>query len=100
MVLIKFFFIIILIYLGFYVFWKLFGKSIIRWAMGRLVKRAQRDMERQSQVYEQYVQGHSPYEDNVYYEDDVKVSIKRNTANKKPDLNNMPIETVDFEDVD
>ncbi len=74
----------------------------MRALMNRLIKRAQRDMNKQSQVYEQYAQGHSPHEDSVYIEDDVKVSIRRgNTSatSKKPDISSMPIEEVEYEDV-
>lgn len=103
MILLKFVMIIALIYLSIYVLWKLFGKAIMRALMNKLIKRAQKDMEKQSQVYEQYVQGHSPYEESVYVEDDVKVSIRRGgtaASEKKPDISSMPIEEVEFEDID
>lgn len=103
MILLKFVLIIALIYLCIYVLWKLFGKAIMRALMNRLIKRAQRDMDKQSQVYEQYAEGHSPHEDSVYIEDDVKVSIRRGNASatpKKPDISTMPIEEVDFEDIE
>jgi hypothetical protein len=103
MVLVKFVLILLSIYLGFWLIWRLFGKSISRYLLKVFVRRAQRDMEQQSRVYQQYAEGYSPFEDSVYVEDDVKVSIRRGNKpdpNKKPDMGSKSIETVEFEDVD
>ena len=84
-------------------FIRLFGKPIMRFLMKKLVKRAQKDVDRQSQTYQQYAEGYTPFEESVYVEDDVKVSIRRGNKpdpSKKPDLQELPIETVDFEDID
>jgi hypothetical protein len=103
MILLKFVLILFSIYLGFWLVWRLFGKAISRYLIKVFMKRAQREMDRQSQVYQQYAEGYSPFEDSVYVEDNVKVSIRRGNKpdpNQKPDIKTMPIETVEFEDVD
>ncbi len=103
MILLKFILILFGIYVCFYVGWKLFGKSIQRFLIKRLVKTAQRSMDQQSRVYQQYANDYSPFEENVYIEDDVKVSIRRGSKhdkNEKPDISSMPVEEVDFEDVE
>ena len=103
MILLKFVLIVAFIYLSIYVLWKLFGKAITRALMNRLIKRAQRSMDDQSRTYQQYAEGHSPHEDSVYIEDDVKVSIRRGNSSaesKKPDISTMPIEEVEFEDIE
>jgi hypothetical protein len=103
MILLKFILVLFGIYVFFYVVWKVFGKAIQRFLVKQLVKGAQRSMDQQSRVYQQYANDHSPFEENVYIEDDVKVSIRRGNKhdkNEKPDISTMPIEEVDFEDVD
>ena len=99
----KFLGIIFAIYLVFWLVWKIFGRRIMRYAAQTLIKKAQQDMDRQSRVYQQYAENHTPFEESVYVEDDVKVSIRRGNKHdpeKKPDLKDMSIETVDFEDVE
>lgn len=103
MVLLRFVLILFGVYFAFWLVWKLFGKAISRYLIRAFVRRAQRDMDRRSQVYQQYAEGHSPFEDSVYVEDGVKVSIRRGNKqdpDKKPDLNSMGIETVEYEDVE
>jgi hypothetical protein len=102
-VLANFVLILLGIYLAFWVVWRLFGKSISRWLLQAFVRRAQRDMDQQSRVYQQYAEGYSPFEDSVYVEDDVKVSIRRGNkgeAGKKKEIDGERIETVEFEDLD
>lgn len=84
-------------------FMRLFGKPISKFLLRYFIKRAQKDMERQSRVYEQYVQGHSPFEDSIYVDENTRVSIQRgqNEAAPKPrDINDALIEEVEFEDLD
>jgi hypothetical protein len=103
MILLKFILILFGIYVGFYVLWKLFGKSIIRLLMKSFMKRAQKSMDDQSRQYQRYAQDHSPFEENVYIEDDVKVSIRRGSKHdphEKPPISSLPVEEVDFEDVE
>jgi hypothetical protein len=103
MILLKFVLIIFGIYLVFYVGWKLFGKAISRALIRAFVRRAQKSMDDQSRQYQRYAQDYSPFEDNVYIEDDVKVSIRRGSKhdkNEKPDMASLPVEEVDFEDVE
>jgi hypothetical protein len=102
MILIKFIFYLFLFYLGVVVFLRIFGKSIGRYLMGRLAKRAQEDMERQSREFQQKAEGHNPYADSVYVKDDVKVSIPRTPKEKsrrEPFAANQ-VEEVEFEDVE
>lgn len=90
-------------YLLFWLVWKLFGKRIMQYAAKTLIKKAQQDMDRQSRAYQQHVQDYTPFEENVYVEDDVKVSIRRGSKHdpeKKPDLKDLSIETVEYEDLD
>lgn len=101
MILLKFVLILFGIYVAFWLTWRLFGKAITRVLLRALSRRMQRDMNNQSRVYQQYAEGHSPFEDSVYVEDDVKVSIRRgNKADaSKPKVNEEQIETVEWEDV-
>ncbi|MFN8395312.1 MAG: hypothetical protein U0176_11765 [Bacteroidia bacterium] len=101
MVLLKFVLILFGIYLAFWLVWRLFGKAISRALLRAVSKRMQRDMENQTRTYQQYAEGHSPFEDSVYVEDDVKVSIRRGNKQEagKPKVNEEQIETVDWEDV-
>ena len=102
MILLKFIFYIFLFYLGVVVFFRLFGKPLSRFLMGRLVKRAQADMDRQSREYQQKAEGHSPFEESVYVRDDVKVSIRRGQKEKsrRDPFSPNRIEEVDYEDVE
>ena len=102
-ILLKFVLILFGIYVGFYVIWKLFGKSITRFMFKKVVDQAQKSMNEQSRQYHQYAEGHSPFEDRIYVEDDVKVTIRRgdkHDKNEKPDLHSLPVEEVDFEDIE
>ena len=84
-------------------FFRLFGKPLSKFLLRYFIKRAQKDMERQSRAYEQYVQGHSPFEDNIYVDENTRVSIKRGqteTATKPVELDDAMIEEVEFEDLD
>ena len=102
-ILLKFVLILLGIYVGFYIIWKLFGKLISRSILKFFVKRAQQSMDGQSRQYQRYAQEHSPFEENVYIEDDVKVSIRRGNKpdkNEKPNISTLPVEEVDFEDVE
>ena len=102
MIILKFIGWVFVITFGLIVFLRLFGRPIMRYLMRYLVKKAQADLDRQSKVYDQYVDGYSPFEDNVYVDDNVKVSMKRGQKEKsgKSELDPSMIETVEFEDVD
>ncbi|MBK9448694.1 MAG: hypothetical protein IPN95_04640 [Bacteroidetes bacterium] len=103
MVLLKFVLILLSIYMGFWLLWKIFGKAVMRALMKSVMKRAQADMDRQTQTYQRHAEEYSPFEDSVYVEDDVKVSIRRGNKpdpNKKPDIKDLSIETVEYEDLD
>lgn len=103
MVLLKFVLILLSIYMGFWLLWKIFGKAVMRYLMKSVVKRAQANMDQQSQFYQRHAEEYSPFEDSVYVEDDVKVSIRRGNKhgpNEKPDIKDLSIETVDYEDVE
>ena len=102
MILLKFIAWVLLITFGISLFLRIFGRPIMRYAMKVLVKKAQADLDRQSRVYEQYVDGHSPFEDSVYVDDKVKVSVKRGQDKKaaKKEIDPSMIETVEFEDVE
>jgi hypothetical protein len=81
-ILLKFILVLLGIYLGFYVLWKLFGKTISRFLFKKVVQQAQKSMDNDSRRYQRYAQDHSPFEDNVYIEDDVKRSILRTWSRK------------------
>jgi len=83
------------------IFMRIFGRPIMRYLMKVLVKRAQADMEQQARNYEQYVNG-NPFEDNVYVDEDVKVSVKRGDPEpeQKASIDPNMIETVEFEDIE
>lgn len=103
MTLLKFILIIFGIYIAFFLFIRLFGKSLSRFVLKYLVRKAQQDMERQSRVYEQKAEGYSPFEESMYMKDDVKVSMRRGQkeqSRKSDVLDPNRIEEVDFEDVE
>lgn len=103
MILLKFILILFGIYVGFYVIWKLFGRLISQSLVKFVMKRAQKSMNDQSRQYQRYAQDHSPFEENVYIEDDIKVSIRRGAQqerNEKPKVSQLPVEEVDFEDIE
>lgn len=103
MILIKFLGWVMLITLGMILFFRVFGRPIMRFALRYFIKKAQEDLNRQSRIYEQYVDGHSPFEDSVYVQENVRVTVKRGQQEKekeKAPLDDSIIETVEFEDVD
>lgn len=84
-------------------FLRLFGRPIGKFLLRYFIKRAQKDLERQSQVYDQYVQGHSPFEDSVFVDENTRVSIRRGQQEaeaKQTQLDESIIEEVEFEDLD
>lgn len=85
-------------------FLRIFGKPLLRLFARYVVKKAQQDMERQQQVYNNYVKNHSPFEDNVYVNEDTRVSIRRGkkqeAAQKQTAIDESFIEEVEFEDFD
>jgi hypothetical protein len=102
-ILLKFVLVLLGIYVGFYLLWKLFGKAISRYLMKSLINRAQKSMNDQSRQYQRHAHEYSPFEDSVYIEDDVKVTIRRgdkHDKNEKPSISSLPVEEVDFEDVE
>lgn len=101
MILLKFIGWVFIFLFGLMIFMRIFGRPIMRYIMKTLVKRAQADMDQQSRNYEQYVNG-NPFEDNVYVDEEVKVSVKRGTPEpeQKASLDPTMIETVDYEDIE
>ena len=89
-------------YLAVYLFFKVFGPFLRKRLMKFIVKKAQEDLNRQTRAYEQYAEGYSPFEDNVFIDDETKVSIKKEQQVKKekPHIDPEFIEEVDFEDID
>lgn len=102
MILLKFLFWLIVGFIALGLFFRLFGKPLSKFLLRYFIKRAQKDMERQSRTYEQYVQGHSPFEDNIYVDEQTRVSIKRGQKQpaKPVEIDDAMIEEVEFEDLD
>lgn len=103
MVILKFIAWIFLILLMLNIFFRLFGRSIARWLVKRMAKRAEEDMRRQSQYYHNHVHNNSAFEENVYVKDDVKVTERRgNRESRKRRSHADPnkAETVDYEELD
>lgn len=91
--------------LGMILFFRFFGRPIMKLALRYFIKKAQGDLNRQSQVYEQFVDGHSPFEDSVYVDAETRVSMRKDAKDKEKDkekvvIDETIIETVDFEDID
>lgn len=102
MIILKLIFWIVVIYAGLFLFFRVFGPLIAKYLLRTFVKRAQEDLNRQTQAYERYAEGHNPFEDNVFLDDDVKVSIRKSEA-KSPEKTSIDpnlIEEVEFEDVE
>lgn len=102
MIILKFIAAVIIFMFCLSIFFRLFGKPIMRYLVRVLAKRAQADLDRRSKAYDQFVDGHSPFEDSIYVDDGVKVSVKRGQKEKeeKTDINPNMIETVEFEDIE
>jgi|GEM_PF-2768678 hypothetical protein len=103
MILVKFLLILLGIYLTFFILVRVFGKAIARYLLRAVQRRAQREMDRQSREYQQHAQGHNPYEENVFVNDDLKVTYKRDAKGKaKKDHTFDPnrIEQVEYEDLE
>ncbi len=84
------------------VFFRLFGRPIIRYLVKVLAKRAQADLDRRARNYDQFVDDHNPFEDSIYVDDGVKVSVRRGQKEKeeKSGIDLEVIETVEYEDID
>lgn len=103
MILLKFVFWIIFAWLCLFLFFRIFGPMITKYLLRYFIKKAQQDMDRQSQVYQQYAEGHSPFEDSVYVNDETRVSMRRGQkaeAKRNKGIDDSMIEEVDFEDID
>ena len=104
MIIIKFFGWVFFITLILVLFFRIFGRPLLKLFARYVVKKAQQDMAKQQQVYENYVRNHSPFEDNVYVDGDTKVTMRRGkkaqTAKKQAPLDEQLIEEVEFEDID
>lgn len=103
MVIIKFIGWVFLILIMLNVFFRLFGKSIARWMLRKMAKRAEEDMRRQSQYYHNHVHNNSAFEENVYSKEDVRVTERQSTREKrkrKSHADPSKAETVDFEEID
>jgi hypothetical protein len=103
MILVKFLLVVLGIYFAFFLFFRVFGKAISRFALSYLQRKAQASMDAQSRAFQQKAEGHSPYEDSVFVKDDVKVSIPKSQQNKpKKDHTFDPnrIEQVEYEDLE
>jgi hypothetical protein len=102
MIILKLIFWIAVFYLAIYLFFKLFGPLISKRVLRFFVKKAQQDLDRQTRAYERHAEGYSPFEDNVFIDDDIKVSIPKQKEKKeaKPTIDEKFIEEVDYEDVE
>ncbi|MEM0996570.1 MAG: hypothetical protein AAGN35_05810 [Bacteroidota bacterium] len=102
MIILKLIFWVVVFYVAVYLFFKFFGPLISKRVLRYFVKKAQEDLDRQTRTYEQHAEGYSPFEDNVFLDDDVKVSIPKANDKKeeKPSIDEKYIEEVDYEDVD
>ncbi|HHG85921.1 MAG TPA: hypothetical protein ENJ82_14335 [Bacteroidetes bacterium] len=102
MIILKLLFWIVVIYAALFFFFRVFGPLIAKYLLRTFVKRAQDDLNKQTRAYERYAEGHSPFEDNVFLDDDTKVSIRKNQSQKekKVSLDADMIEEVEFEDVE
>lgn len=83
--------------LAIYWFFRLFGRQLAQLAMRKMVKNLEKEARRQSEQYQRSYEG-SQGEQNVYVDDDLKVTTQPNAAAK--DVNEDEIvEDVDFEEV-
>jgi|GEM_PF-3456036 len=82
----------------FTIYWifRLFGPYILRFAMKQLMKRAVQNMAKEQQKYEQHY-NREAYEDNVYMDNEVKVSAPRYTNKQKYSWNDVA-EDISFEE--
>ncbi len=103
MIIIKFLGWVFFITLILVLFLRVFGRPLLKLFARYVAKKAQQDLEKQQRTYDQYVRGHSPFEDNVYVNEDTRVSIRRGKKNeqeKKAVIDDSFIEEVEFEDID
>jgi len=86
------------IMIAFWVVVRLFGKGIFRWFVRLLVKRAQKDLNRESRNFYEKTENGSPFEKNVYV-DDLKVTVTKKTKEPKKGYD-FGAEQVEFEEVE
>ena len=102
MILLQFLSWVLFLSLALTMFLRFFGRPLMRWFLKFVLRRAQKDLERQSRVYDEFVEGHSPYADSVMVDDQTRVTIKKESAKRtqrKSSLDDGLIEEVEFEDL-
>ncbi len=67
--------------------------------MGFIVKKASADLNKRSEAYQKQTES-NVYEQNVYVDQEIKVSVDTKTNNKtKPQLEDLELEEVEFEEL-
>lgn len=90
----------IIVIVGINLFFRLMGPTILRALVRWINKKAQQDMDKQSRVYREKAESNSPFEDNYFFGDEIKVTVPKNQ--RKADLKKDPkgpAQDVDYEDV-
>ena len=88
----------IIIILSFWVLARIFAPRIIKWFLKKVVTKAQQDMEEKSRQFYQTTENNSPFENNIYAEDDIQVIVKKDIGKKKKQ-SDLGAEEVEFEEI-
>lgn len=89
---------LLIFFLVTWLIFRLFGRQIAAWAMRRLFKKVESEMKKQTERYQQNY-GSTPYEEQVFRGQDMEVRMKKKGAKKKPTIEEMGIDEVEYEEV-
>lgn len=79
-----------------YVIFRFFGRTILRFLVSRLMKRMVQDAEQKAKAYQQNY-NNDPYHENLYTEDEVKISIPKQKSGQEVQVDEI-VEDIEFED--
>jgi hypothetical protein len=89
----------ILFLLGTWLFFRLFGRQVLAWGLRFLVRKAEADVQRQREAFEQNY-NRTPYGDATIERDGVKVSVAANKKQKSAAAAlNEVAEEVDYQEI-
>lgn len=92
-----FFFWLIVVFFGIYMFFRVFGRVIIQFFLKEVLKKVVKEAENQQMDYERFYDG-GAFQENVYVDEEIKVSVPKEKS--KPKISPDEIaEDIDFEDI-
>lgn len=92
-----FFFWAFVVIFGIYFTFRIFGRQILAFGVQRLMKQLVKNAEKESKMYDRNYD-ESTFHDNVYVNDDLKVSVPKQDT-KKPVTADEIAEDIEFEEI-